>query len=106
MPGTTFCVQNATCSVSAKKLSTMRSSTSRPTRRIGRTSSGILCRVQDVEVERVRELVVEELQAELPLRIVALGDGVPQVASVEVGVRAVDLDRLVPRHGLHAELRL
>ena len=34
MPGTTFCVQKATCSVSAKKLSTRRSRTIRPTGRI------------------------------------------------------------------------
>ena len=42
MPGTMFCVQNATCSVSAKKLSTTRSSTSRPTRRTGTSSSGMI----------------------------------------------------------------
>ena len=41
MPGTTFCVQKATCSVSAKKFSTRRSSTMRPTLRIGTSSSGI-----------------------------------------------------------------
>ncbi len=41
MPGGTFCVMKATCSVSAKKLSTTRSSTSRPTTRTGTSSSGI-----------------------------------------------------------------
>ena len=41
MPGTTFCVQNATCSVSAKKLSTLRLSTSLPIGRTGMSSSGI-----------------------------------------------------------------
>ena len=34
------------------------------------------------------------------------GDGVPQVAAVEVGVGAVDLDRLVPGHRLQPLLRL
>ena len=42
MPGTMFCVQKATCSVSAKKLSTTRSRTSRPTRRTGTSSSGMI----------------------------------------------------------------
>src|SRR3546814_4306187 len=42
MPGGTFCVQKATCSVSAKKLSTTRSSTNRPTTRIGTSSSGMI----------------------------------------------------------------
>src|SRR3546814_10668528 len=42
MPGGTFCVQKATCSVSAKKLSTTRSSTTRPTNRIGTSSSGMI----------------------------------------------------------------
>ena len=107
MPGTTFCVQNATCSVSAKKLSTTRSSTSRPTGRTGTTSSGMsLVGVEHVEVERVGEVVVEELHAELPLREVAGLDRVPQVAAVEVGVGAVDLHRLVPHHRLQPELRL
>ena len=41
MPGGTFWVMKATCSVSAKKLSTIRSSTSRPTTRTGNTSSGM-----------------------------------------------------------------
>ena len=62
--------------------------------------------VEHVEVELVGEVVVEELHAELPLREVAAVDGVPQVAAVEVGVGAVDLDGLVPHHRLHAELRL
>ena len=37
-----FWVQKATCSVSAKKLSTVRSSTRRPTRRTGTSSSGMI----------------------------------------------------------------
>ena len=106
-PGTTFWVQKATCSVSAKKLSTIRSRTRRP---IGSTGSDLLGdelgRVEDVEVELVGEGVVEALDAQLPLREVALVDGVPEVAAVEVGVGAVDLDRLVPQHRLHALLGL
>ena len=42
MPGTTCAVQNATCSVSAKKLSGLRLSTSRPTGVSGTTSSGTI----------------------------------------------------------------
>ena len=78
MPGTTFWVQKATCSVSAKKLSTVRSSTSRPIaphrhQLLGDDLGG----VEDVEVERVGEVVVEQLDAELPLREVTAVDGVP-----------------------------
>ena len=56
--------------------------------------------------KRFGEVLVEQLQAELPLRIVAHLDRVPQVAAVEVGIGAVDLHRLVPDDRLHAELRL
>ena len=108
MPGGTFCVMNATCSVSAKKLSGMRSSTSRPTG-IGRQQllGNELGRIEHVEVEAVGELLVEQLQAAAPTpgkspRL----DRVPQVAAMEVGIGAVDLDRLVPDHRLQAELRL
>ena len=62
--------------------------------------------VEDVEVERVGELVVEDLETELPLGEVTAVDGVPQVPSVEVGIGAVDLHRLVPDHRLQAELGL
>ena len=41
MPGTTFAGQNATCSVSAKKLSGQRSSTIRPMTFSGTSSSGM-----------------------------------------------------------------
>ncbi|MNV64911.1 hypothetical protein D3C71_1575760 [compost metagenome] len=41
IPGTTCAVQNATCSVSAKKLSGLRLSTMRPMGRTGTSSSGI-----------------------------------------------------------------
>ena len=62
--------------------------------------------VQDVEGELVGELVVEELQPELPLGEVALADGVPQVAPVEVRIGAVDLQRLVPDDRLQPLLGL
>ena len=102
-----FWVQNATCSVSAKKLSTTWSSTSRPIAPHRHLLLGDdLGRVEHVEGEAVGEVVVEELHAELPLGEVARRDRVPQVAAVEVGVGAVDLDRLVPHHRLQAELRL
>jgi len=51
-----------------------------------------LRRVEHVEVKAVGELVIEELDAELPGRVITPLDGVPQVAAVEVGVSAVDLD--------------
>ena len=42
IPGTTFWVQNATCSVSSKTLSTTRLSVIRPTTRTGTCSSGMI----------------------------------------------------------------
>ena len=62
--------------------------------------------VEDVEVELVGEGLVEDLDAEVPLREVAAVDRGVQVAAVEVGVGAVDLERLVPHHRLHALARL
>ncbi len=69
MPGTMFWVQNATCSVSAKKLSTT-SVEHEPTDRLhGHELLGDELRgVEHVERELVGELVVEQLDAELPLR--------------------------------------
>ena len=68
MPGGTFCVMNATCSVSAKKLSGMRSSTSRPTGIGGEHLFGNeLGRIEHVEVEAVGELLVEQLDAAAPI---------------------------------------
>ena len=107
MPGGTFCVMNATCSVSAKKLSGMRSSTSRPTGIGGEDLfRNDLGRIEHVEIEAVGKLLVEELQAQFPFRKIAGLDRIPQIAAMEVGIGAVDLDRLVPDDRLQAELRL
>ena len=65
-----------------------------------------LGRVENVEVEAVGELLVEELEVQLPFREIAGLDRIPQVAAMEVRIGAVDLDRLVPDDRLHAELRL
>ncbi len=58
-----------------------------------------------VEVERRRFLLGEQLDGEIPRRILAVGDRGVEVAAVIVGIGAVDLDRLVPHHRLHAEHR-
>ena len=55
-----------------------------------------LGRVEHVEFELFGEFLVEHLDAEVPLRIVARVDRVPHVAAMEVGVHPVDLERLVP----------
>ena len=65
-----------------------------------------LRRVEHVELELIGERLVEDLHTELPLREVAGLDRVPQIATVEIGIGAVDLHRLVPHDRLHAELRL
>ncbi len=62
--------------------------------------------VEDVECELVGEIVVEQLHPQLPFGEIAALDRVPQIAAMKVGVGAVDLERLVPYHGLQAELRL
>ena len=79
--------EKATCSVSAKKLSTLRSSTSRPTMRSGKTSSGIIFGgVQNVEIEVVCKLLVEELKTEFPLRKIAVVNCMPQIPAVKVRI--------------------
>ncbi len=60
--------------------------------------------IEDVEVELVGEVLVEQLQSQLPFREGADVDRIPQIAAVEIGVRAVDLYRLVPHHRLQPEL--
>ena len=54
-----------------------------------------LCRIKHVEVEGLRECLVEQLHTELPFGEAACVDGVPQVTAVEVRVAAADLQRLV-----------
>ena len=65
-----------------------------------------LGRVEHVEVEIVGEFLIENLDPQLPLGEIAGVDGVPQVAAVEIGVGAVQFDRLVPDHRLETELGL
>ena len=50
--------------------------------------------------------LVEDLDAEIPLRRIARLDRLVEIAAVEVGIGAVDLHRLVPDHRLHAQNRL
>ena len=62
-----------------------------------------LGRVEHVEFELLGKLLVEHLDAEVPLRIVARVDRIPHVAAMEVGIHPVDLERLVPDHRLQPE---
>ena len=55
-----------------------------------------LGRVEHVIRLAVREFLVEQLHAQIPFGIVAAVDPLEQVASLEVGIGAGDLDRLVP----------
>jgi hypothetical protein len=55
-----------------------------------------LGRVQNVEVETGRLLLVERLHAKLSLGKGALCDRLVEVAAMEVWVRAIDLHRIVP----------
>ena len=65
-----------------------------------------LGRIQHVEIETICKILVEQLQAELPFRELSGSDGLPEVAAMEIRIGAVDLQRLVPKHRLHAGLRL
>src|SRR3546814_6804737 len=53
-----------------------------------------------------RPTLIEDLNPQIPLRIIARGNRLEQVASVEIGVGPRDLHRLVPRRGLDAQHRL
>ena len=97
MPGTMCAAQNATCSVSAKKLSGLRFSTMLADRRQRHQLLGHdLGRIEDVEAEALGLLLGEHLDAELVLGERAGLDRLPQVAAMEVGIGAGDLHRLVP----------
>ena len=88
MPGTTCAVQNATCSVSAKKLSGLRFEHEAADRHHRHELLGHeLRRVEHVEAEALGLLLGEDLQPELPLGIRAGFDRLPEVAAVEVRSR-------------------
>src|SRR3546814_11991533 len=53
-----------------------------------------------------RPTLIEDLNPQIPLRIIARGNRLEQVASVEIGVGPRDLHRLVPRRGTDAQKRL
>jgi hypothetical protein len=62
--------------------------------------------VQQVEAVLELVLLVHDLHAKLVLGEGSRLDGLPQVATVEVGIRTGDLLRLVPHQGVHAQQRL
>src|ERR1700731_758237 len=55
-----------------------------------------LGRVEEVEVEFELVLFIDDLQAQLPLGIVAALDRLEEVATVKIGILARDLLRLIP----------
>ena len=59
--------------------------------------------VEDIEVEFLFVCFGDGLDAELPFEIVALLDGLPHVASMEVGIFASDLLGFVPDERMDAE---
>ena len=60
--------------------------------------------VEHIEVKLLGELFVEELQAQLPLGVVARLNRIPQIAPMKVRIGAVDLHRFVPHDRLQPEL--
>ena len=100
MPGTTWPGWNATCSVSAKKFSGLRSRTIRPSgckrHHFLRDQLG---RIEHVEGKLRRRLVVERLDRELELGEVAHRDRIVQIATLGIRISAVELHRLVPDEG-------
>ena len=60
--------------------------------------------VEVVEREFGGVFFSEELRAEFPLREIAAGDGLKQVAPMEVVVRALQLGSLIPNGRLQAQL--
>ena len=55
-----------------------------------------LRRIQHIELERVGEVLVEQLQLQFPFREIAGLDGRPEIAAMEIGIGAIDLDGFVP----------
>jgi hypothetical protein len=59
--------------------------------------------VEHIEAELLGLLLGEDLQAQFPLGVLTGFDGLPQVASVEIGVGAADLHGLVPHQRVGAQ---
>src|ERR1700733_15413162 len=107
MPGGTFCVINATCSVSAEEVVGHAVENKTPDRDRRQLFFRDQFRwIQNIELEFVGECLVEQLELKLPFREVAALDGVPKVAPMEIWIGAVDLDGLVPHHRLQPEFWL
>ncbi len=96
-PGTMCAVQNATCSVSAKKLSGLRFSTMRPTGCTGTSSSGtslVASSTSKLNLSAcfsVNSCTPSSYSGYAPASI-----GFPQVATMKVRIRAADLHGLIP----------
>src|SRR5882757_4291778 len=107
MPGGTFWVMNTICSVSAKRLSGIRSNTSRPTGIGGSISSGMILVGSSISKSKtVGEGLVEQLELQLPFRKIACFDRAPEIPAIKVLIVAVDLQGLVPQHRLQAKFWL
>ena len=97
MPGTTCAAQNATCSVSAKKLSGLRLSTILPTGVSGTSSSGTI-----LVASSTSKLKLSACFSENSWKLSSHSgkgarlDRLPQIAAVKVRIGAADLHRLVP----------
>src|SRR5690606_15606285 len=105
MPGITWAAQKATCSVSAKKLSGLRLSTSRPIGVTGTSSSGMI--------------LVASSRSKLNFPASSSGinctpkvhsgyspgiNRLPQVAAMEVRIGTGNLHRLIPHQRMGAQL--
>ena len=62
--------------------------------------------IEYIEAEFIGLRLGEGLQAQLPFRIIAGFDGLPQVAPMKVRIRAPDLHRLIPDQRVRAQQRL
>ena len=62
--------------------------------------------IEQIEVELMFVFFLHDLNAELPLRIVAVLDGFPEIAPVKIGVLTGNLLRFIPDDRMHAEERL
>src|SRR5688572_363681 len=56
--------------------------------------------VEHVEIEFVREILIEQLQPKFPFGVVAHLDCVPKIASMKIGIGAIYLYGFVPDHRL------